>query len=271
MTITRFDDYVICYEDRDVFHTSRWRLQGIVTTEDGANTDRGWLWMNAADASDTVTVDLYKDVAAASGDKVATGTADISGIDDAAAQCALTASNTSGIAGAIWFEDYDADPSAVVPVLVSLCVDRDLEDEYRNLSDLPTEVYDPTAGMARYCAAATRNVLLLVSQMYKEELGGYGAPETRHLLGAARTVPDYRAISTPDQLKPAAVHWALMLAFGACHERAQETMYSTLRDYHDEKRKEAIGAWNLSLNSDPSSDDDADLSKGVRSVRLERV
>ena len=63
----------------------------------------------------------------------------------------------------------------------------------------------------------------------------------------------------------------LMLAFGACHERAEETMYSRLRDYHDTKRKEAIAAWNLTFNTDPSVDDDADEQRTTTSVRVTRV
>ena len=37
----------------------------------------------------------------------------------------------------MYFENYLADPSAAVPVCVALCVDVDLQDEYRNLADLP--------------------------------------------------------------------------------------------------------------------------------------
>lgn len=263
-------DYPIPYEDRDEFHTSRWALSGVNTTDDG-NLDAGWLWMLCVDSDDTVTVTLYKDAACAADDAVATGTADISGIDDAAAKCALAASNASGLTGEFYFESYTDDNASAIPVCVSLCVDADLAEEYRNADSLPPDVYDATNGMAAYCAAASRKTLLLVTQLYAEECGGYGAPEHRHIPAATRTYPRLSVIANPDQLKDAAVHWALMLAFGSCHETARDTMYSTLRDYHDEKRKEAIGSWNLTFNSDPDADADADeqaSAGGVRPIRL---
>ena len=256
--MSRFEQYVISYEDRDEMHTSRWALKGL-RTPFGGNTDRGWLWMTAARAGDTVTVALYKHAACGAADKVASGTADVADLDAAPAPCALAADNSSGLSGELYLQDYASDPAAAVPVLV------------HNLSDLPGDVYDATAGMARYCAAATRNVLLLASQMYPEELGGYGAPEHRHRDAAARERPDYRRIANPDQLKSAAVHWALLLAFGSCHERAGETMYSRLRDYHDEKRKEAVAAWRLAFNLDPDDDHDADRAKSVGMTRITRL
>lgn len=263
-------DYVIAYEDRDEIHTSRWALEG-VDTRCGGNTDRGWLWLTAGRDGDAVTVNLYKDAARGADDKVATGTADVAAIDGGAAQCALTPANASGLGGEFYFESYAADPAAAVPVLAALCTDADLADEYRNLEDLPPDVYDEQSGLARHCAAATRSVLLLVSQMYAEELGGQGAPEHRHRGGAARRYPDYRRIANPDQLRDASVHWALMLAFGCCHERGTETMYSRLRDYHDARRKEAIAAWRLAFNVDPDDDSDADRSKSAGMTRVTRV
>ena len=269
-TLAPLFDYVIAYEDRDEVHTSRWALQGL-RTADGGNTDRGWLWMRCALAGNVVTVDLFKAAACASADKVATGTADISLIPAAAARCALSAANASGMTGELYLQDYLADPAAAVPLCATLCVDTDLQDEYRNLSDLPSGVYDATAGLARYGAAATRKTLLLAGQMYAEELGGFGAPEHRHAAGASRTAPDYRRLANPDQLKDAAVHWALMLAFGACHELARDTMYSALRDYHDQKRKEAIAAWRLTFNVNPDDDRDADRAKSAGSARITRL
>ena len=152
---------------------------------------------------------------------------------------------------------------------MSLCADGDLADEFANLAELPA--YDESTGLARYCAVATRKVLLLASQMFAEELGGFGAPEHRCRTIASRDVPDFRRLANPDQLKDAAVHWALMLAFGACHERAEETMYSHWRDYHDAKRKEAVAAWNLAFNTDPDADEDADARKSSGMVRVTRL
>ena len=270
---TRFD-YPIVYENQtDEIHTSRWRLQGIRTRADSANTDNGWLWAEVAAVSDIVTVSLYKDAACAAGDKVAasSGTVDVSDVDTTPVKCTLVAANDSGISGYCYFEAYTDDPAAAVPILVTLCVDDDLKAEYVNLDDLPDTVCDPTYGMARFCAAATEKILLLVSQLYAEEIGGSGAPEHRQLISASRGYPAYRRIAAPDQLRDAAVHWALMLAFGSCHERHADTMYSQLRDYHDTMRKEAISSWSLAINTDPDVDDDADRQKSVGMARVNRI
>ena len=109
------------------------------------------------------------------------------------------------------------------PEPITLCTNADLADEYHNLDDLPDDVYDKGNGMARYCAEASRKILPLASQMFPG-----------------------RVIS-PGQLKDAAVHWALMLAFDSCRERSSEVMYSELRDYHDRKRTEAIASWQLTI------------------------
>ena len=257
--------YPYAYESRDEAHTSRWLLNGVETTDEGNLTD-GRVWMSAVDTDDTVAVTLYAEPACTN--SVASGTADISGIDDAPAKCTLSEANDSGLSGEFYFESYTSDPSAV-EVLVSLAMDCDLAIEYANLDQLP--VYDGTTGMADYLAAATRKVLLQVSQLYADELGGYSAPEHRYTTGASREVPDYRRISNPDQLADACIHWALMLAFGASHEREQGTMYSELRDRHDEKRKEAIQGWNLAINVDPGSDDDADTRGSAAAVSIVRL
>ena len=76
---------------------------------------------------------------------------------------------------------------------------------------------------------------------------------------------------TADQLKDAAVHWALQLALGACHELASDTMYSALRDYHDQKRKEAVAAWHLTFNIDPDDDQDADRTRSAAAGHVTRL
>ena len=266
----RFEQYVISYEDRDELHTSRWLLDGVNTKTTG-NTYRGWLFMTASQAGDTVTVNLYKDPDAGSSDKVATGTADVSGIADAAVPLTLAAANASGMTGQLYLESYVSHPSATIPVLVSLCVDGHLQDEWYDIDSLPAEVYDSTYGMARHCAAATRWALLLVSQMYPEELGGYRAPEHMYYTAATRAYPDYRRLANPDQLQQAAACRALELAFGACHKMAQPTMYSELRDRFEARRQEAVASWNLAFNMDPDTDEDADRSKSASSVRLNRI
>lgn len=268
--MSRFEQYVISYEGRGDLHTSRWLLEGVNTKSDG-NTYRGWLFMTAAKSGDNVTVDLYKDPACGGSEKVLSGTADVSGVSDSPVKVALSEANGSGLSGFFYFEGYSGDPVAAVPVLVSLCVDTDLAEEWYDLDALPAEVYDSSEGLARYCAAATKKVLLLVSQMYAEELGGHGGKEHVHYKSADRAYPDWRRLAAPDQLKDAATCWALELAFGSCHKLAEQTMYSDLRDRFEQRRKEAVAAWNLTFNTDPDSDEDADAAKTSGAVRLTRI
>lgn len=261
-------DYAFAYEDRDEIHTSRWVLDGVRTTATG-NLKDGRLWMTASDSDHAVTVNVYKDPACASGDKVAGGTADISGIADAPAKCTLSAENSSGLTGEFYFEAYITDPAAPVEVLVSLAMDAEMSLEYASLSDLPT--CDATTGMAACLAAATKKTLLLVSQLFRDQMGGFGAPENRYRTLAGRDYPDYRTLANPDQLQDACVHWALMLALGRSHQRSHETMYSELRDYHDRKRREAIDSWNIALNTDPDNDADADEARHPSAVPITRL
>jgi len=254
-------DYPFARENRDRFRTSRWSLEG-VSTKTAGNLKAGRLWMTAQRAGDTVSVALYKDPLLADGAKVATGTANVSGIDSAAAPCALTAANGSGLSGRFYFESYAAD-AAGVEVVVSLAADADLEIEAANLSALPA--YDATVGMAAYCAAATEKVLLLLARMFPEELGGCAAPPRR--FGSPAAVPDFRRLVNPDQLKEAAVHWALMLAFGRSQELADDTAYSARRDYHDRMRRQALAAWRIAFNDDPDSDAAADRARSASTVR----
>ena len=263
-------DYAFAYEDRSFMHTSRWSLSG-VDTRGGGSTTAGRLWMLASLTGQTVTAEIYKTPDCDSGDLVASGTADISDIKTAAAGCTLAQENASGVSGQFWFESYLADCDYPVEVLVTLCTDEDLAIEYCSLDDLPEDVYSATRGMARHCAAATEKVLLLVSGLYARQLGGFGAPEHKYHTAAGRALPDYRRLANPDQLKAAAVHWALSAAFGSCHELGAATMYSHLRDYHERKRIEAVEGWNLTLNLDPDSDEDADASKSSAMVRTTRL
>ena len=263
-------DYAFAYEDRSFMHTSRWSLSG-VDTRPGGSTTAGRLWMLTSLAGQTVTAQLYKTPNCDSGDLAASGSADISEIETAAAGCTLSQENASGVTGQFWLESYQADCGYPVEVLVTLCTDADLGIEYCSLSDLPDDVYSATEGMARYCGAATEKVLLLVSGLYACQLGGFGAPEHKYHTAAGRSLPDYRRLANPDQLKAAAVHWALSAAFGSCHELGAATMYSQLRDYHERKRIESIESWNLTLNLDPDSDEDADTSKSGAMVRTTRL
>jgi len=76
---------IICYENRaEAFTTSRWRLAGLRTRSAGENTDSGVLWLETDRDGDTVTASLYKDAGRAQADKVAEGSADVSGTDGSA-------------------------------------------------------------------------------------------------------------------------------------------------------------------------------------------
>ncbi|MCP4376263.1 MAG: hypothetical protein GY794_08835 [bacterium] len=263
-------DYAFAYEDRSYMHTSRWSLSG-VDTRSGGSTTSGRFWMLATLNDQSVTVQIYKTPDCDSGGLVASGSADVSDIETAPVACVLTQENTSGVSGQFWFESYLDDCGYPVEVLVTLCTDEDLAIEYSGLDDLPADVYSAARGMARHCAAASEKVLLLVSGVYARQLGGFGAPEHKYHTVAGRLLPDYRRLANPDQLKAAAVHWALSTAFGSCHELGAATMYSQLRDYHEQKRIESIEGWNLTLNLDPDTDEDADASKSSAMVRTTRL
>jgi len=255
-------DYIIAYEDRDVFHTSRWDLAGVNTKSTGQLT-RGRVWITCVDTADTVQVNVYKEPALTN--LVASGTADISDIDTAAVQCTLSAENSSGLSGTFYFEDYLADDEVGVEVLVSLIMDEDLSNEYGDVANLPA--YDSTNGMAEFCASATQNTLLKVSQVYKSELGGYGAPEHLYNSLSDRLLPDYRRIANADQLMEAAVHRALMVAFYRSHNMADDTMYSERAEKHEAWWKEALDSWNLTFVSDPDSADATADSSGQLGVK----
>jgi hypothetical protein len=261
-------DYGYAYEDRPCLHTSRWSMEGVKLTEDG-NAPSGRLWLTCEADGQTVTVELYRDRLCDPGDLIASGQADLSEIADGAVRCDLAPANQSGLSGEFYLESYLADPPGAVEVLVSLCTEADLSALHTAAGELP--VRDEDAGLAQYCALATRNVLLLVSQRYADRLGGCGAPEHRNRDAASRSRPDFRRLANVDQLKDAAAHWALALAFGACHQRADETMYSHLRDYHDARRREAVQAWNLTLNADPDIDDDADTRRPSGFIPITRT
>jgi hypothetical protein len=260
-------ELVICYENRAALHTSRWTLDGL-NTRGAGNTHGGWLWMDAAIDGGTLTLDLYKDRAKDPADKVLSGAADVSGADDQAVAVALAEANGSGLSGEVYVERADA-PAEDVAVLAVLCDDTHLADHYGPLADLPT--YDAATGMARYCELATEEVLLKVSQLFREPLGGHGGPEHRYLAGGPRAVPDYRVIAAPRQLRPAAIHRALALAFWACHNMTEETFYSRSAERHQAAYQGEIATWNPAFNTNPDGDAAADASGSASGLRVDRV
>jgi hypothetical protein len=262
-------DKIVCYEDRDAIKTSRWLLDGIKTKTGSLNVDGScgaWLYMTASYAAPTLTVTLYKD--AAGTNSVATGTSNLSTLSTAPVKVTLAQANTSGISGSFYVHRRASDVT-LVPVLVGLCVDADLEAEYDRLSTLPN--YDATAGMAEYIAYASRTVLMRVASQFKSQLGGYGDEESPKLAAATRDYPDFRAIASPEQLREAAVHCAMEQIFYSRHELADETMYSARAQRHAQKFEQAMAGLNLAFNTDPDSDQNADQTASYGAVRLVRV
>ena len=245
---------IICYEDRGAgFRTSRWRLAGIRTKAGGENTDAGVLWLQMSRAADTVTADLYKDDGLGSGDKVATGSADVSGVDGTAAgavELALSEANSSGLSGSSWIHDYLGD--GVCPLQVALCTDEDLDGLWDGIEDLPG--YDATAGMAEYIRLAGEDVLAKVAAIFRRQVGGSGAPEAWFITDAGRARPDLRRIANPGQLRMACAYHALEIALGRSHQRGGETMYSSLRDYFHQQYDRAMGSLSLAFKTGGGSD-----------------
>jgi len=266
--MTRKWESIICYEDRQAgFHSSRWRLSGVRTRQNAENTDGGVLWLEMTRAGDTVTAALFKDAARDAADKVAEGSADVSGLDGTpggAVEVALAAANASGLSGALRLHDYRAD--AACPVQVALCVDEDLAALWDGIASLPG--YDATCGCAEFIRLAGEDVLGKVLALFQDRLGGYAAAEAWFIADASRILPDLRRIANPAQLRGACAHRALEIAHGRSHRMGSETMYSRLRDYHRAEYERATATLVLAIR--PASGGARDRA-AAGSVRQSRV
>lgn len=261
---------IICFEDRSVVHTSRWRLSGVKTKEDAENTDGGVLWLELSKSGDTVTANLYKDDGLAAENKVLTGTVDVSGVDGTganAAECALTDPGSGGLSGSFWIHDYQSDPAGGIPVQVALCVDEDADGLWDGIEDLPG--YHATNGLAEHIRMASHDVLGKVMAIYQDQLGGYAAAEAWFITDAQRSFPDLRCIANPGQLRVACAYHALEMACGSAHQRAGETMYSENRDYFRGLYERAMSTLVMAFKS--GSGDDAADSASAQTVRMERA
>ena len=260
---------IICYEDREAaFATSRWRLLGVRTKSGSENTDSGAAWLQMSRAGDTVTADLYKDNGLDSGDKVATGSGDASGVDGTAAnalEIALAEANSSGLSGSLWLHDWVAD--GVCPVQIALCTDEDLDALWDGIEDLPG--YDATVGMADYVRVAGEDVLGQVATMFRRSLGGHGSPEAWFIDDATRVWPDLRRLANPGQLRSACAYHALEIALGRSHQRGSETMYSSLRDYFQQQYDRAMGSLSLAFKTGGGADAHDATTANV--ARMERA
>jgi len=259
---------IICYEDRSThLTTSRWRLAGVKTRQNAENTDGGVLWLETTRDGDTVTADLFQDPARQAADKVATGTADASGLDGTAANAApveLSEANASGLTGCVYLHDYQGDGAA--PVQVALCVDDDLAALWDGIADLPG--YDASAGCAEFIRLAGEDVLAKVSAMFQDQLGGYAAAAAWFITDAARILPDLRRIANPAQLRSACAHRALEIGLGRSHRTGSETMYSRLRDYHRAEYERALGSVVLAIRRNHGGPAEAASAAAVRQSRV---
>lgn len=260
---------IICYEDRSAaFHTSRWRLTGVKTKESAENTDSGVLWLEMTRGGDTVTANLYKDDGLASGNKVATGTADVSGCDSTgtnAVELALSEANSSGLSGSFWIHSYEGDDTC--PLQVALCTDEDLDGLWDGIEDLPG--YDATAGMAEYIRLAGEDVLGKVAAIFRRQLSGYGPPEVWFITDAARVYPDLRMIANPGQLRMACAYNTLEIALGRSHQRGKDTMYSNLRDYFHQQYDRTMGSLSLAFKAGGAAD--AHTGSAATVARMDRA
>jgi hypothetical protein len=259
---------IVCYEERaEQFHTSRWRLGGISTKQGAENSDGGVLWLAMSRAGDTVTAELYKDAARGSGDKVATGSADVSGIDGtglSAAEATLSEANSSGISGSLRIHQYTDDGAC--PVQVALCVDEDLNVLWDGIETLAG--YDSTNGCAEYVRLAGDDVLARVTAMFRDRLGGHAAPEAWFITDVSRIFPDLRRIANPAQLRLACAHRALEIALGRSHKMGTETMYSRLRDYHRSEHDRAMASLVLAIRLGEGAATAAAPAGAVRQSRV---
>ncbi len=237
---------VICYEDRAALHTSRWRLAGVCTRADAPNTDAGVLWLQTRRVGDTVTAELYRSAARAAGTLVASGAVDVSGCAGTSAtavELTLSAANSSGLTGSLWIHAHNAD--IVCPVQVSLCVDEDLDALWDGVADLPG--HDTTVGMAEFIRIAGEDVLAGVAKLFADALGGHVTAAAWYITDATRSVPDLRRIANPAQLRLACAYRALEIALGRSHHRAEDTVYSVLRDRFAAEHAHALASLTLGV------------------------
>ena len=253
--MARVWESIIPYEDRSCVTTSRWRLAGVRTKEAGENTDSGVLWAVLTKSGDTLTANVYKDDGLASGNKVMTGTADVStvtGQADDAVEVSLTAENSSGLSGSFWVHDWESTPPTI-PLQVALCTDEDLDQLFDQIDALAG--YDSTAGCAEFIRTAGEEVLTLVMGMYQEHLGGHGEQEAWFITDAARLYPDLRRLANPRALRKPTACRALAMMLGRSHADGASTMYSELRDYFHGQFAEAMASLTLPIKT--GSGDDA--------------
>ena len=263
-------NHIIVYEDRAEIRTSRCVLDGIITKDTG-NTHEGHLWMSTVATGNNIVATLYKDRAGSSSVAVS-DSVDVSDVDTTPAILTFSEADSSGITGTIWVHSFTTDVT-LVPMVVSLCMDQDIEDEYARSEEAHMNgAYDATVGFARYCSIATSHVMRLVTQLYMNELGGFGGAEDYTLDSPDRLDPDWRGIIVPLQLLDAAKYYACWKIFMSQSESdGEDDMLAFKASQCKEQFDDAVSKISLTINTDPDVDEDADLSKRVVTTRMTRV
>ena len=269
--MARMFESIISYEYRPGHvWTSRWRLAGVKTLEGSENTDSGMLWLTTSKSGDDLTCKLYKDDGVASDNQVCTAEAvDVSGCDNTGAnavQVTFAEANSSGLSGSMWIHGYTSDDYSA-PVLVALCTDEDMDGLWDDIENLPN--YSSTYGCAEFIRMAGDDIIGKLLARYQNELGGYGAQEGWFIIDADRAYPDLRRIANPAQLRMACAHRALAFALGSSHQRAEPTMYSSERDYHNAEFASAMQS--LVLTTKAGDGDDASDEGRASVLHLSRV
>jgi hypothetical protein len=230
------------------------------------------MYFSSTKTGDDLKIRLFSSASTGVVPVIAEGTSDISGIDDGPVLIELAEVSSSGISGIVWVHSWVSDVERV-PLLVSLVLDYDIDLIYSGSDeDHMDGAYSDTDGYARYCAMATTFILRLVSNLYKDQLGGFGNREAVQLTDPDRLEPDLRGLSSPNQLKDAAIFYACWMAFMAQSQSdGSDDMLVFKAEQCKEQYEDAKSAWNLAINTDPDEDEDADLSKGASSKQMTRV
>lgn len=263
-------DSIIAYEDRALIRTSRWELDGIVTKDSG-NTDRGWLWFSTVQTGDNIVMTLYKD-RAGTNDVAESDSVDVSDADTTPVMLTFSQANTSGISGIVWIEDFTEDVT-LEPAIVSLCMDQDIEDIYARSDEAHmADVFNSTTGFARFCSVATSHVVRLITSLYMQEIGGFGAVEAFNLTSPDRLNPDWRGVVAPLQLLDAAKYYACWYIFMAADESdGSDSMLAFKATTCKELFDEAVSKISLTINTNPDEDEDADLTRSASVTRPTRT
>ena len=252
---------IIAYEDRTKVFTHDWRLAALKTVSSGS-TDNGLLYFSLTLSSTTYTAEVYKDSGKASGNKIASGTV-VSATAPTEADpldITLAEANSSGVTGALKIASYTADEDGGY-LQVLLSVDADCDDYYDGYDLL--NAYDSTYGLARHHNLAMFEIINYLSTRFSHEFSGAG--KSPWWQAGDKKYPDLRRILNPAQLRKASAYYTL---FSALSKSAfnKDSSYWELRDWYEEKYKEALTSVQLALDIDVDQDGDKLTAIGVSKI-----